>query len=66
MNDISMHTHAKNEVNETSFPASTSVHQENSTSHAKPAQNRTRFGIADLWKIQRNQRSAMAQRRNIL
>jgi len=42
MNDISMHKHAKNEVNETSFPASTSVHQENSSSHAKPAQNRTR------------------------
>jgi len=66
MNDLSMHTHVKNEANETSFPASSNVHQDNSSTSVKSAQNRTRFGIADLWKIQRNQRSAMAQRRNIL
>lgn len=66
MNDLSMYPHANTEANETTLSAPKNAHQENSTVNMKSAQNRTRFGIADLWKIQRNQRSAMAQRRNIL
>jgi hypothetical protein len=66
MKDISMHTHAKNEATETSLSASANVNEESSSINAKNAPTRTRFGIADLWKIQRNQRSAVAQRRSIL
>lgn len=66
MKDISMHSHAKNEANEISFSSSNNVSQVNNSSNVESAQSRTRFGIADLWKIQRNQRSAMAQRRSIL
>ena len=66
MKDISMHTHAKNEANETSFSSSNNASQVNNSSNVESAQSRTRFGIADLWKIQRNQRSAMAHRRSIL
>jgi hypothetical protein len=66
MNDLSMHTHANTEANDSTLTASKNAHQDNSTNTVKSAQNRTRFGIADLWKIQRNQRSAMTQRRSIL
>ena len=53
-------------TNDSTLSASKNAHQDNSTNTVKSAQNRTRFGIADLWKIQRNQRSAMMQRRSIL
>lgn len=66
MNDISMHTHVPHEAADNLATTSNEELQLNGNSEGKASQRRTRFGIADLWKIQRNQRSAMAQRRGLL
>lgn len=66
MNDIPMQTLVPNEVAEKNNTSHSNTTTENSIDRNKSFQGRTRFGIADLWKIQRNQRSAMANRRNIL
>lgn len=66
MIDISMHTHVPIEAADNHATASTTEHHLDGITAGKTSQRRTRFGIADLWKIQRNQRSAMAQRRGLL
>jgi hypothetical protein len=67
MKDIAMNTPEQIESAEMNSLTSTSK----PTGHTgdvsgKTSPSRTRFGIADLWKIHRKQRSAVAQRRNIL
>lgn len=66
MKDISMHTHVLIEAADNDATASTNEHHLDCITAGKTSQGRTRFGIADLWKIQRKQRSAMAQRRGLL
>ncbi|MFN5362690.1 MAG: hypothetical protein ACK5B4_06430 [Bacteroidota bacterium] len=67
MKDIAMHTPEQIESAEmNSLNPSSKSNGHTGDAHAKTSPSRTRFGIADLWKIHRKQRSAVAQRRNIL
>lgn len=66
MSNLPMQTHVPNEVTDKNNTSQANPTVENSIDRNKPVQGRSRFGLVDLWKIQRNQRSAMAQRRSIL